>query len=422
MIQNDDINLGPSIQYLFGRWKTILGTGIIFALIGGTLTMIAAPIWAAKATLILPPAEGAAASVLGLGGAKPTAILQGVLNSRPVREAVGKVGKVSLRDLDGMIAYEVDDEAGQVTFVIQNSDKKAGMLMVDTALSSLEKTRSSISTGMAKRQANLLANVANEKQKALDQAEQAVLAFQKKAKSVPDPSKPFSGATYLARLKESEFSLEAVKRQISQVRSTLGRQAAASVDIPLISPIESMATPGASISWRDRLVQLEYELQVAEITKGPQSPDVIRLKEQITVTKNRAQSEVSKYLQGLSAGLDRNVAELEAKKALLQQEVEYLKEMSEVAPTEDAIVQRLLRNIRLREEEYKAVIILLNEAQLRAQVDKLEWTILTPTYVEDVPTNKRPVRTAFSWFAVGSIFAGILLIIQRARRTKRSKA
>jgi len=412
MIQNDDINLGPTLQFLASRWKPIFAVGFLFAAGGAVATIVAKPIWAAKATLILPPGEGGAAAALGIGAAKPSAILQGVLGSRPVKTEVAKVANLSMREVEEMVKFESDDDQGQLSYIVESEDRELATKMVNTALTSLERTRSRVSYAMAGRTANLLERVVSDKKRSLDEAEQAVLSFQKRAKSVPDLSKPFSGGSYLARLKEAQFNLLTVDKQIEATRSTLARRAQASADIPLVAPSDQNA---GAVSWRDRLVQLEYDLQVAEIAKGPMAPDVLRLKEQIGITKQRAQSEVSKYLQGLQQGLDRNVAELEAKKMLLQQEIQYLQQISAVAPTEDAIVQRLLRNVRLREEEYKAVVLLLNEAQLKAQVDKLEWSVLAPAYIEDKPVNKRPVRTSLTWFVFGALITGGTLLVRRSR-------
>ena len=167
--------------------------------------------------------------------------------------------------------------------------------------------------------------------------------------------------------------------------------------------------------FRYKLIQLQYNLDVAQTTLGPLAPKVVALKREIDVTRQTLNEEISRYLQSVDVNLDANIATLEATRLTTKYQLDIASELAESAPREAVELARLAREVVILGDVSTNLRSKWEEAKIAADVDQVKWSVLEGPFIEDVPTNKHFVRNTAIGAIIGFLIGSVILNI-RSRR------
>jgi uncharacterized protein involved in exopolysaccharide biosynthesis len=414
-MQEGSVDLRPFFSFI---WKKKIPVGLIglaVAIIALLYTVVVPPIWRAATVILLPlPTSSSslpsAASVLG-SDADPLAIIQGIIQSHPAQRYVADQSGMSVGEVLNRVAVTTNGPNQQVMVTFDDSRKKYALKVVQSVLDILTDLSGKTDVSQAATQAKYYEQAVHQKAQDLAEAEDRVLKFQEKTITAPDPSTPFSGIGYTRRLLDNEFDLKSVTQSIAVAKKQAEQQGKSNADIP-----SALASSGR---WRSKIVDLQYNLSVAETKFGPEAPEVISIKKEIDVTKAQLQSEIAKELISINEQLDPNVASLEAKRLLLEFQHDYLVKMSNIAPKEAVDFQRLVREALAQADLYKDIRARYESARIQAQVERAKWSVLAEPYVLESPTNKTYVRNVFLGFLLGLVAGSILLYRRNLKSSPR---
>jgi uncharacterized protein involved in exopolysaccharide biosynthesis len=415
-MQEGSVDLRPFFTFVWKAKLPIALVGLLLAGLNLLVTIVSPAVWRASVVILLPLPTGggsisSASSILG-SDADPLAILQGIIQSYPAQKYVSEKTGLSMGEVMSKIAVTTDGPKQQVMISYDDTRKKFGLGVVQSTLDVLTELSGKTDVSQAATQAKYYEAAVKQKAKDLKTAEDKVLAFQQSTITAPDPSSPFSGSGYTRRLRDLEFDLKSTVQQIEVAKKEAEKQGKSSVDVPTAMQ--------SSIRWRSRIVELQYNLSVAETKLGPLAPEVVALRKQIDVTRQRLQNEITKELTSINKNLDPAVALLESKRLLLEYQREYLVKMSNIAPREAVDFQRLVREALAQADLYKDIRTRYETARIQAQVERAKWSVLAEPYIQPGPTNKAYVRNTLLGFLVGIVGAAAFFFRRYAKDQRTS--
>ena len=169
--------------------------------------------------------------------------------------------------------------------------------------------------------------------------------------------------------------------------------------------------------WRRKLIQLQYDLKVKEISAGPESPEVVSLKKQIELTQSQLKTEVDRYLKTTELGASAQTIDLVTKKAGLEAELEGINRIVEQAPKEATEYQRLTREVALLSGTLQNLYTQYELVKLQAIKDPNRWQVLDDAVLSDKPINKQ-YGLRFAMGMVFGLFIGVSLALYLTRHQK----
>jgi uncharacterized protein involved in exopolysaccharide biosynthesis len=410
---DDAIDLKP---YLAAAWRDKLLILLVAALgagIGIGYTMVAAPIYRASAVLFLPlPDSGNPMAAIGL--TDPLQVLRGVVESQTARRYVSQRTGLTPRQVSEMVTVTPMRFENQLAIAASHESPDLALNVTKLNVEALQDVTTQTSLSMAARQAQLLESAVEQAEQNVAEAEALILAFQKRARTSPDPSTPLSANGYARQLEQVTYDLGRLREQIRVKRQEAAHRARPATELPT-------GIPGAE-KWREQLTDLQHELNVALTTHGPEAPQVVSKRREIEVTRQQLEQEVSKYLASVQQGVDPDLANLEAQRMVLEWQEGHLRLMKEAAPGEAVEYQGLLREAAQRAELLKNVRQRYEQARLDAEVDRVRWSVLVEPYLDDRPVNKRPGRNGVIGLFLGGMVGLMLSATRHGRRRSRLQA
>jgi septal ring factor EnvC (AmiA/AmiB activator) len=181
------------------------------------------------------------------------------------------------QDVRDALDFEEEGVFSQLSVVATHKSKAKAELMVKTALDHMRRTSSGLSFTMAEQQMSQLEAALAKKEQEVLVAQSEFSDFQKSLKTAPDPANPLSTTQYLARLQQIESQLGLVRKKLEVARKLASKPEIKNPDLPSGIPDRDR--------YRNQIVQLEYQLQVAKIKGGPRNPAVIALERELQLAK-----------------------------------------------------------------------------------------------------------------------------------------
>jgi hypothetical protein len=239
-------------------------------------------------------------------------------------------------------------------------------------------------------------------QNALERTEKQILAYQAQMQTSPAPAN--AGDTMLlsnygSRLQEVEYRLHQVQQELSIAKSMAHSVASKAETLPTGLPVDT---------WRTKLLGLEYELHVTEVTGGPQSPKVVAARRTAEIARTQLRSEIANYMRAVDINVNADIAPKLAEEMVLKWEADYVRTLVRAAPRELAELQSLLR----KQSMQTAILVNVQTETTKAEIDEqisskdpIRFLILDkPGLNNDDPVNKRWGRNS----AIGAVL-GLLI-------------
>lgn len=410
MPEDEDVALSQAIEKIKAfRWP-VLAVMVLFAGAGVVYTIRKKPVYEAKTTLLLVAPDVSRSSLaqsLGVGATSPLSILQGVVKSRSALDYVEKKTGVPRTQLDLLIQVTTEPTENQITIGGSSPDKAEALKIVRSAIEALTVLNRDVGFTTAQKQVEFLEGAIATREKELKVAQNKLLAYQKTLSIPIDPTRPETAGLPLQQLSAAQFELGTVEKSLDVARKATAASASTLSKVPTNIPSIN--------AWRQTLVRQEYELKNLQIQLGPDAPDVVFKRQQIENTKAALQRETKQYLQSVTSNVDPRLAELEARRLVLVDQIARLKPIAAKAPKQAIELARLYQETVGAGEALKTLREGYERARTEAQVDKVRWSVLDPPYLTDGPVNKSFVRNG----AVGAIVGLFLGTVWAVRRRPR---
>ncbi|MGC8785105.1 MAG: GumC family protein [Armatimonadota bacterium] len=431
-VEEEEITLADLFGTIWQRKRTVAVITILCGLIGVLATWLPAPVYEASSTLLFP--AGGVSSLAGLaqsfgisvpsGGTAPLKMYRAVLESDRIRALISQKTNTPPKKLRQITSIKDDIQASLITVSVRHKDPRMAQRIAKLYVSTLATLNRELNLPLARNQVEFLEKELALRVKQLREAENRLLQFQKQM--VQESGAPSAGggatagissvsplralgspatgldSTYLQQLNSARLQLQQVNEQIATARASAQKLAKSAANLPADLP------PAAQ--WRQKLTDLEYELRVAELTYGPDAPNVVRLKKQIELTRQQLRKEIDNYLQAVNMNLDPNLAPLELQRVGLEAQINALQQLAARAPEDTLKLQRLAREVATLNDIVQQLRVNLEQARMEMSRDPNRWEVLEDGTLKEEPVNKR-WKLNIALALTGGLMLGVLAVL-----------
>lgn len=386
-------------NFMDGRTlRSVAIAGIVGALVFGAYSVFKPTKPESSATILLAPQDSNTRVPIatGVNQATPLSILSGIVRSLALAQEVTKDGSMTPKEFFANLTVREETKSNQIVVAYHAATPAKAEEMLKKALSALETINRRVGFSLAEHQVEYLRDTIAKRESELLEAQRDLAAFQSKAKSGVDPLKPEESYIYKRQLLASQFELGTIMAQINQAKAVAIKSGATSIKVP-------NSLPGTKV-WRDKLLSLEYELNAAQISMGPDAAAVKKLRKELDVARSMLQQEIANAMTSVSTNLDPALAALEARRVTLEWQIVYYRGLSEAAPQEAIKLNSLSRRVQILTATLTTLHADFERARVDAQVDKAKWSVLDPPH----PSSSDSIMTHLKWAAIGFVFGAIL--------------
>ncbi|MBS1718380.1 MAG: hypothetical protein JSS72_11680 [Armatimonadetes bacterium] len=436
----DELDLRDAFRTAAKRWPVVLGTALIFAVVGVLYTAIVKPVYQAKATLYFP-SRSSGLSLLGLGGdtassnlgaallgqasGTPIKVFRAFLESERTMTTLKTSTNLSRKQIEDMRRFDEQQAANTLSISAEDEDPKLALKVVQLHISSLRAINRDVSLDPMADDAKVVQKKLDDHKKTLADIEEQYRQFQLKQVSAPSVVSSqgqgivATGTHWYEMLKELELQRTKIDAALSSVTQRLAKDSTAGSKLPNNLPGDEKL--------RETLKTAQLELLVREQDQGPDLPAVKELKAKIKVLQDQIAAMAKEYYQSVAAGnLDptepigssgsaSEYSGLVARKAAVEAQLAAVHTMVHVAPGESIELTRLLRQIGLETSLVQQLSLQAEAGKLQALRDPNKWNILDEPQIAELPVNKHYTRMAILTGIVG-LFVGMLLALRQAGR------
>lgn len=403
----------PSVLSLIRSRKKVFWSCFGLCVAGGiAYTLFAPAIWEAKATILFPvhtpsllgvgdfEQQSLAASLTG--GATPLKVYGGMLDSQRTLDYISAKTGLTKRRIDDMRSLQDQNMESSITISARDRDPDLAKRIVALHLEALDEVNREVSDPLSNSDAKVLAAKVEEQRAKVRKAEQNLLDFQNHAVTAPSLA-PSLSATGLGIAKDSNFvpasgqwaqALKQLQLEHRKVDTTLNDIEARTHAIARSGGALPSNLPPV-VKWRDKLVDLEYDLKMQELTLTPKAPEIVKLRDQIEVTRKQLESELGRYAKATTSGMvdpggeeGERLPSLITRKVVLEAEIQAVGKMAKLAPGEGIELARLTRELGTASEILVQMQGQYELAKLQADRDPNRWQVLDEPEIDDKPVNK----------------------------------
>ena len=423
---DDTLDLLPIWNRIKAKRRLVLSiTGVLIA-VSLVYTFIKTPVWEAKTVLLFPSRPASSGSAMmdalaaagGGGSSSPIKVFSEILKSDKVRTYVAQHAKVNKEKLEKEVAIKEQMPSNSIVLTSKDTSTAKAQLILHSYVSALKELNAELNIPSIQGDASLLKKELDQKTSLLKTAEEKLQAFLERAKTAPAimPASASSGGGFMpgpSRWAEQQKKVELELKQANALIQKINSQTFLASKAP--HELEA-ALPPVKI-WRRKLIQLQYDLKVKEISAGPESPEVVSLKKQIELTQSQLKTEVDRYLKTTELGASAQTIDLVTKKAGLEAELEGINRIVEQAPKEATEYQRLTREVALLSGTLQNLYTQYELVKLQAIKDPNRWQVLDDAVLSDKPINKQ-YGLRFAMGMVFGLFIGVSLALYLTRHQK----
>lgn len=406
----------------------VVGLGVIY-------TMFSKPVWEASATIVFPSRtpsilggggmtdQSSLASAL-TGGPTPLKIYKGFLESERVLKMVSEATGMKRKDV--FRARKIVDQSMESSLTVTARSTSAGeaVKVVQAHLEALNKVNTEVNEPLYEDDALVLGKKLGEQRIKVERIESQLLSFQQHAVTAPMVSATGSGkdstviagpARWQELQKQIEIGIQKVNGNIQSVRKQVmasGKSGAIPSNLP---PVKK---------WRDRLVELEYELKLKELTFAPESPEVFQLQETVKETRAKMEKEIAAYAGAIDSGAidptagENSLAGLVTERFGLEAQLSAVKRLAALAPGESITLSQLTRELATQSAILQQVQAQYELAKIQEMRNPNRWQVLDEPEIDEDPVNKSYSKAGVMFGLLGMVLGAMAALIADSRTPK----
>ncbi|MEI7984653.1 MAG: Wzz/FepE/Etk N-terminal domain-containing protein [Armatimonadota bacterium] len=413
MSQPNEQDLQSIFSIVWERRKIAFSVTALTIVAGIAYTVFAPSVWEAKATIVFPvrtpsilgagtfEQSGLAATLSG--GPTQLKIFGGMLESDRALGYISNMSDLSRRDIKEMRTLQDQPNQNSISISARSIDAGLAKKVVGLHIEALTKINNSVNKPLVSDDAQVLKKQLDAQRQRLIKSENLLLAFQQTAQTAPsigtsgggkDSSIIANSGRWNEMLRTLELQYVTLDSSIKDAQSRLNQVSGSVKDLPAtLPPVEK---------WRGKLIELEYELKVKEITLASEAPELVKLRKTISITKGELQAELSKYTTAANAGMI-NTSAL-TQRVSLEAQLSAVKRLAKLAPSEAIKLSQLTRDVTTQSSIVQQLETQFQLASLQANRDPNHWEVLDEPRVDEKAVNK-----SFSKNGILSLLAGCAL-------------
>lgn len=343
-------------------------------------------------------------------GPNPVELVSGVLKSRSAEDLIVKRTGISRKDLRDWLVIQTDVPANQLILTMSYQPNAKALDVISASIQALSELDDRLVLSSRKQKMNSLMQAIKDNRVEQQRAQERLIVFQKGMKSMVSGEQTREGMNFLLaaqtvkrQLRQKEFELGLAKSRLAEARRRAKMSAQATMDFQVGVPQVA--------EWRLQLTGKQHQLDLMSASLGPEAPEIVQLQQEIKILTQTLQKEVKKYISSVNSGVDPEVGELEASVLLLQWQVDYLRPLSDTAPTEAAELNRLSVEVATLTEVGRQIRSQYETAKAEALSDPSRWSVLDEPSLDVLPSNYRPTRTAGIYGLVTLVLTSLAVLI-----------
>lgn len=396
---------------LMRRWPVVLAGGLIGGAIAFAITWTSAPLWRARTEVLLAasPDQSSAAAILMSGNiATPLSLLHGVFDSQAVRQQLGKEFNLDSKTIEKMYFARQDPISNQIVVTVDSTNPELATKMSRRAVELAKIYEREASVTVASTRAKQIGEALESKQ---SEAELAAIRYSKfLANSKVTITSAGQYSSELAEVTRLESELSAKRIQRSGLAKRLN-SSLSDAELPKSGELEKL---------RSQRAELESKLQQAKAVLGPEAPELVQLQEDLNSINRLYSRELSRAKQSVNEGLQRQIANLDSEINQLTVKLGNQRAITSNAPANSTQFTDEFRQLKAAQKNLLRTRMMFEEAKLAADVEKIQWSVLSPAFVEDKPVNKRLVRTPAAGAVLGIALASLISLSGPKRNRRKS--
>ncbi len=413
------------VSLVFG---VALGAGVLY-------TVLAKPVWEASATIVFPSRtpsilgaggmseQGSLASAL-TGGPTPLKIYKGFLESERVLRMVSE--ETGLKRKEVFRVREIVDQTmeSSLTVTARSRDAEAAKKIVQAHLDALDKVNAEVNEPLYEDDSRVLGEKLTEQKRRVERFERDLLVFQRSAVTAPmlgsspsskDNSVVSGPSRWQDMQRQLEIGIQRVNGNLRSIRNQI-KATGSSGQVPSnLPPVKK---------WRERLVELEYELKLKELSFAPESPELQNLKETVKETRSMMQKEIAAYTGAVKSGAidptatEESIAGLTTEKLGLEAQLAAVKRLAALAPKESITLAQLTRELATQSTILQQVQAQYELAKIQEMRNPNRWQILDEAEVAEEPVNKSFGKAGAIFGLLGMVLGTMAAMVAEGRKAR----
>lgn len=358
--------------------------------------------------LMLPQSDQLLASSMILSGntATPLTVLQGVFDSDAMVSALATQFKIQEPTMRSIWFVRSDPVTNQLEVMADSTSPELAQQIVEFSIAKAREFELRANESAAGRREQ--------------QLEETIKAQQSRNLAVESDLVDALDQTTLTFWNQEGFQESTVNRDkiLTQLASAKAQRSQLKANMQRGLSDADLPKDGRLDSLRQRVRSLEEELAASEARLGPDAPELSRNRDQLVVAKKQYQDELERAGRSVRIGIQSQLADLDATIQSLEFKASQSDVKAKSSPGQQAMLQSKIRRL---EQAYQTTADLrarFEQARVDAEVERVNWTVITPAFREERSINKRWVRNPASGAVLGIVFASFLAfaVPRRGRR------
>ena len=391
---------------LIARWRWIAAMGVVggvFAL--GYTSWIPAKYRVRAQVVMLPQADQLLASSMILSGntATPLTVLQGVFDSDAMVSALSKQFKITEPTMRSIWFVRTEPLTNQLEVMADSTSPELAQQIVEFSIAKAREFELRANESAAGRREQQL----EESIKAQARRNQGVerdLIVALTSSSLTS----WNSREATSNLESLQVQLNIARSKRAEIKHRMERNLS-DADLPKDEHLDGL---------RQRVRSLDEELAASQTRLGPQAPELGRIRDQLSVANEQYKKELSRASQAVKSGLQTQIADLDASIQSLSYEVSRGQQEAKASPSQEAALATQVRRLQQAYGTTADLRSRYEQARVDAEVERVNWTVVTPAFREERSINKRWVRNPAAGAVLGMVFAAFLAF-SVPRRSKR---
>lgn len=417
----------PLLLILWNQKWTVMTCVLIAVAAVMAYTYFSPPVWEAKATIVFPTQTPSVLGSTGFtqdsglvaslaGTPTPLKVYKGFMESERTINFVSTKTRLSRPVVKKRRSVHDQPMESSLTVSFRDSDSKRAVAAVAAHLEALDAINNDVARPLLSDDTDVLAKKVDDQKRIVAELESRLLDFQNNAKTAPSVSVSPSGSGSIVMADPARWKLQQRELEIElrKINSSLQSVTTSVTEAEFTGDALPSHIPPAK-KWRDRLVELEYQLKLKEIEYAPGSPEIKKLKEEVDATRTQLQNEVSAYIQAVQdktidpTSPSAEVPQLWTRKVGLEAQLSAVRRLATLAPEESIALGSIVRDLGIQTAVLQRVEQQYELARIQSNRDPSRWQVLDEPAIGDRPVNKDYVKMGAAagvlGFMIGSIVA-----------------
>ncbi|MBL8059152.1 MAG: hypothetical protein JNK63_00380 [Chthonomonas sp.] len=396
---------------LIARWRWLASLAVIGGIVAFAYTAwIPAKHRVRAQVMLLPTANDllAYSPILSGNTATPLTVLQGMFDSDAMARELSDQFKISEDTLRGIWFVRSDQTTNQLEVIADATSQEQARQIVEFSISKAREFELRANESTAGRREMQLAASLKAQQKRNEQAEFELVKFLEETSTTAWDGQGILQSIASAEANQVQLSL--LKTQRAQIYSKIQKNLANGA-LPKDAKLDEL---------RQKALTAKKEYTDGHSELGPESPLLGQLQSKFEVADNLYRRELQRARLAANAGLQGELADLDAQIAGLQYLVRREGNLIEQGPAEQSVLQQRIRKLRETFATTTDLRAKYEQARIDAEVERVNWAVITPAFSEEQPINKRWARNPAAGAVLGLLFGAILAfsVPTKARRRK----